>query len=278
MSETGRRNSHLAMRLLRKTPLRFVCAWSQEVNLQPCPRHDHPVLELVYHPNGRGVSHLGDGTALHYREGTVVLYSAHVAHDQYAEEAGTDVCVHLKLPRQVAALLPSAKVFEPTPDTFIHEAFWSLSRTPPNPGPLAAAVLDIRVTALLLELIVASTQPRTSQDHQTALVEQALLFLQNNFASLPDVGTVARHVGVSEDYLRHLFKEKKGISLNQALTYLRIERAKTLLRHSRLPLKSIASQCGFQNDRYFCTRFAALTGMTPGTFRNQPHGATPPPL
>lgn len=42
--------------------------------LQPCPRHDHPVVELVYHPNGRGISYLADGTALHCREGTVAQH------------------------------------------------------------------------------------------------------------------------------------------------------------------------------------------------------------
>ncbi len=102
--------------------------------------------------------------------------------------------------------------------------------------------------------------------------------MQEHFASIACVAEVARHTGVSEDYLRHLFQRLEGISMTQYLARLRLDRAKDLLRHSRLSLKEIASQCGFKTDRYFCTRFLAYTGLSPLAFRKQPVGRRPPDL
>lgn len=265
-------------RLLRAQPLRFVCAWSQETTLRPCPMHDHAVIELVYHPTGRGVTGLAGGTSLSYAPEGVVLYSAHVAHDQTPAQPGADVCVHVEASRAVAALLPAAAYYPPVSDPYVGEEFWSLSRTPAQTDASLAGVLDLRATALLLRVLVAAGQHAEAPDSQAAYIQRAKHYLRDHFATIPDMAAVATHVGVSEDYLRHLFKDREGRSLNQTLNRMRLERAKELLRHSRLPLKAIAEQCGFQNDRYFCTRFTTGVGLTPGEFRNQPRGPKPPPL
>lgn len=264
-------------RLLGEGALTFVCAWSQEA-VHPCPRHDHPVMELVYHPSGSGISSLDDGTTLTYAEGGVVAYAARVAHDQTPSQRGTEVCVQLKVPRAVAVHLPKAAYYAPLSDPYVGEEFWSLSRTASQPEPSLRAVLNLRVTALLLRLHVSARQRDVTSDPREFYVQRARAFLQTHFATVPHIAAVAEHVGVSEDYLRHLFRERERTSLNQEINRLRVERAKELLRHSRLPLKNIAEQCGFQNERYFCTRFAAIAGVTPGAFRNQPRGPRPPPL
>jgi len=278
MPVNGYPESDKTIEFLRSTPLKFVCAWSQETTMRACPMHDHAVMELVYHPSGHGVTTLGDGTALAYGEGGVVLYSAQIPHDQTPSQAGADVCVHVQVSRRVAALFPKSVYYPPVSDPYVGEEFWSLSRTSPQPDAALGAVLDLRVTALLLRLHVAANTREQALDPQTAYLQKARQFLQDHFATVPNVAAVAEHVGVSEDYLRHLFQQREGTTLNQVLTRVRIERAKDLLRHSRLPLKAVAEQCGFQNERYFCTRFAAVTGLTPGGFRNQPRGPRPPPL
>ena len=278
MPKNGSFTPEAAIRLLGSTPLRFVCAWSGETTLSPCPMHDHSVVELVYHPSGQGVTKLTDGTTLAYTAGGVVLYSANVAHDQTQSQAGTDVCVHVQVPEAVAKLLPAAAYYPPVSDPYIGEEFWSLSRTPSQPDKGIGAVLDLRVTALLLRLLVTAPENGGALDAQAAYLRSAREYVQTHFATLPDVSAVAQHVGVSEDYLRHLFRQREDTNINQVITAVRIGRAKELLRHSRLPLKAVAEQCGFQNERYFCTRFTSLVGITPGAFRNQPRGPTPPPL
>lgn len=278
MPQNGSPFTARLLRLLRAHPLRFVCSWSGEATLRPCPMHDHSVIELVYHPSGQGITTLADGTAIPYSHESVVLYGARIAHDQKPTHPGTDVCLHIQAAKAVAALLPRAACYPPVNDPYIGEEFWSLSRTPAQTDPLLASVLDLRATALLMRLLVANGQNKSDADPRADYVHRANHYLRDHFATVPDMAAVAAHVGVSEDYLRHLYKEREGRTLNQTLNRIRIERAKELLRHSRLPLKDIAAQCGFQNDRYFCTRFIDTVGLTPGAFRNQPRGPKPPPL
>lgn len=278
MPRNGSPATERLLRLLRVQPLRFICAWSGETTMRPCPMHEHTVIELVYHPTGRGVTTLGDGTMLTFADESVVFYGAHVAHDQKASYPGADVCVHLRASKTVAALLPRAAYYPPSGDPYVGEEFWSLARTSAQTDAALAAVLDMRVTALLLRLLIAADQGEATADPQADYIRRANQYLRDHFATVPDMATVARHVGVSEDYLRHLYKQREKLTLSQALNRIRIGRAKELLRHSRLPLKDIATQCGFQSDRYFCTRFSANVGLSPSEFRNQPRGRKPPPL
>lgn len=240
--------------------------------------HEHEVMELVYHPSGEGITCLDDGTEIFYSDRSVVLYSARVSHDQIPSRPGADVCIHLNVPPKVARLLPPADYFAHLSDPSIGEEFWSLSRAIPMSGSLTSCILDLRVTALLLRLCAISESEIRISDPQKLFVQNARLFMQEHFASIECVAEVATHTAVSEDYLRHLFQRLEGISMTQYLARLRLDRAKDLLRHSRLPLKAIASQCGFKTDRYFCTRFLAYTGLSPLAFRKQPGGAPPPDL
>lgn len=235
-------------------------------------------MELVYHPSGEGMTCLQDGTEIFYSDRSVVLYSARVPHDQTPARPGADVCIHLNVPPKAADLFPSADCFPHLSDPSIGEEFWSLSRVVPMSGFPTSCILDLRVTALLLRLCSISESEVPIFDPQKVIVQNAGRFMQEHFASIESVAEVALHAGVSEDYLRHLFQRLKGVSMTQYLARLRLERAKVLLRHSRLPLKAIASQCGFKTDRYFCTRFLAYTGVSPLVFRKQPGGPRPPDL
>jgi AraC-like DNA-binding protein len=263
--------------LLRK-PATFVCGWSQETTRRRCPMHEHEVMELVYHPSGEGITCLGDGKKIFYSDRSVVLYSARVPHDQAPTRPGSDVCIHLNVPPKVARLLPPADCFTDLSDPSIGEEFWSLSRAIPISGSPTSCIFDLRVTALLLRICAISDSEIRISDPQKVFVQNARQFMQENFASIDSVAEVAQSTGVSEDYLRHLFQRLEGISMTQYLARLRLDRAKDLLRHSRLPLKAIASQCGFKTERYFCTRFLAYTGLSPGAFRKRPGGPRPPDL
>jgi AraC-like DNA-binding protein len=97
--------------------------------------------------------------------------------------------------------------------------------------------------------------------------QEACAYIREHFACIDRMQEVADHVGVSYDHLRHVFKRDRGMGLNEFLSMVRMERAKSLLLHSRLPIKTIASQCGFKTDRYFSTCFRQAVGLSPGRFR-----------
>jgi len=55
------------------------------------------------------------------------------------------------------------------------------------------------------------------------------------------------------------------------VTLRRVERAKSLLRYSDLPLVDVALEVGFSNQAHFTDQFHRVAGATPNAYRrNEP--------
>lgn len=73
--------------------------------------------------------------------------------------------------------------------------------------------------------------------------------------------------GLSVNYMRKVFKDITGISLNQYLSDFRFEKAKELLLGTDLPANKIGEMVGFDNTKYFYISFKKYSGKTPDHFR-----------
>ena len=80
---------------------------------------------------------------------------------------------------------------------------------------------------------------------------------------------LAAAVGVSKDYLSHIFHQELGFSPWEYLNRYRIERAKTLLRETTRSITEIAIQVGFDDLSYFSRVFTKHAGCSPRTYREQ---------
>ena len=254
-------------------PLQFLCGWRGDTNGY-FPMHSHPVMELVYHPSGSGITTLEDGRKIEFQPHGTVIYPARLRHDQRMFKLGVDICLQVSQSSEESWLsealyIPPDSFGTRRADRFVRTEFLHLAQV--RPDPIRRVELDFRITALLARLLQLSplaareNLPSSPETH----VDRARKFICENYARITSAGEIAQHVGVSEDYLRHLFIEHGGTGLNRLLNQTRIERAKELLIHSKLPIKEIASLSGFKTERYLSTRFKQLTGTGPGMFRRQ---------
>ncbi len=79
---------------------------------------------------------------------------------------------------------------------------------------------------------------------------------------------IAKAAMLSEFHFLRTFKQCYGLSPNQYLTKVRMEKAANLLRHrSSLSIKEIADQCGYQDLHYFSKTFKKTYGRTPSGFK-----------
>lgn len=78
---------------------------------------------------------------------------------------------------------------------------------------------------------------------------------------------VAEHFSFTPNYLGLMFKEEKGKSFSEYLITLRMEKAKELLRDSKLKIYEIAEQVGYRYLPYFSRQFKEAYGMTPIEYR-----------
>ena len=89
------------------------------------------------------------------------------------------------------------------------------------------------------------------------------------------IASLAELSGYSYDRFRHVFKERYALSPLRYLLLKRLDYAKSLLRHTQLPISEIASVSGFVNDAQFCNMFKREVGLTPRKFRTNNKGLDP---
>ncbi|WP_164821733.1 helix-turn-helix domain-containing protein [Paenibacillus koleovorans] len=81
------------------------------------------------------------------------------------------------------------------------------------------------------------------------------------------ISSLSEKFNISEVYLRKLFKNRHGVTLQEYVTSLKIEKAQELLIRTELSLKEIVQQIGYVDTASFSRKFRLQVGMTPGEYR-----------
>ena len=80
---------------------------------------------------------------------------------------------------------------------------------------------------------------------------------------------IADQLGMSQSYLSRQFRSGTGMSINDAVQHVRIDKVCKLLGQSSQPVEQIARQAGYSNTKYFFVLFKKYTGKTPVQFRSE---------
>lgn len=104
-----------------------------------------------------------------------------------------------------------------------------------------------------------------------ARIEQALLYLEQNFQQQPDLQELADCVGLSEHHFQRVFSRWAGISPKRFLQFLTVEYAKKLLQESKSVLDA-TYESGLSSPGRLHDLFINCEAMTPGEFKNQAEG------
>ena len=147
-------------------------------------------------------------------------------------------------------------------------------------GYQAAALLDRmmkgkRPPRHLPEIAPAGVVVRRSTDvlaTDDADVIRAVQFIRENACRSIHVPEVVHHVSVSRAALEPRFRHVLGRTMHQEIRRVQIERAKTLLAGTDLPIKQVAQQAGFKTVQYLTRSFRAVTGHPPAAFRRRRPG------
>ena len=101
-----------------------------------------------------------------------------------------------------------------------------------------------------------------------SVIADAKSYIDENFKStMLSIWELARRAGISEVYLRRLFKARYGISPQKYINSVRIENAKRLMKYHFLTLDECARESGFSSLQYFCRIFKEAEGISPGNYR-----------
>ena len=121
-------------------------------------------------------------------------------------------------------------------------------------------ILLICITRHINELLVL--------DCHNKRLRAAVTFIQENFAGDISVGDLAGRINISERYLRQLFERHLGLSPNEYICKVRIDKAVQLLSSLsyQYSIKEICYMCGFKTPQYFTKVFRQIIGVTPSEY------------
>lgn len=100
-----------------------------------------------------------------------------------------------------------------------------------------------------------------------SLVEEAKLFIMENYSKDISLDEVSGKVDVSPYYFTRLFKEETGETFLEYLTGLRMDKAKELMKDQSISVKDICTRVGYADPNYFSRIFKKAVGMTPTEYR-----------
>ncbi len=137
--------------------------------------------------------------------------------------------------------------------------------------PGSELVVDKLTEIVLVELIRINFGRQDRSPFIQALsdkqISKALRHLHNNPHTQWTLEKLASEIGMSRAAFAKRFKELVGHPMFEYLTSVRIQKAKELLRESKLPLYEVASRVGYESDLAFTKTFKKHTGTTPIRYR-----------
>lgn len=133
---------------------------------------------------------------------------------------------------------------------------------------------DLLLTSKLYEFfyVLCELYPNreiTSEVKQQKYIEDALQFIEQNYANHITVNDVAKHISIDRSYLHRLFKQYLNKSPQQFLLNLRIEKSCFLLANSSLKIGDIARSVGYKDVLLFSKIFKQIKNCTPSEYRKR---------
>jgi LacI family transcriptional regulator len=112
-----------------------------------------------------------------------------------------------------------------------------------------------------------STDTFVSRDPK---VTKAIQFMFSHYHEPMRLADIATATGLSKSSLYVVFQNDLERTPMDVLTYIRLRKAKHMLRETNEKVQVIAADCGFGLIANLCHQFKQSTGMTPTAYRKQP--------
>lgn len=254
--------------------------------------HYHEELEFVHIVDGSGTLFIGDRIKA-IQPGETVLIPSQTPHywlfdtfqDQELEmESINCIVLHLKKNLGIENLLAMPELqavkqlFEHSDRGFYLDKTNSKLLKNHFEQVLNASNLDKLISLFkLLECIQDSSKEMLTSENYAMLhqsedqhrMNNLMDYIRENYKQPIKLVDLASLAGLTENSFCRYFKQKTGKTPVQFITELRVSHACTQLRNSKMSLKEICYDSGFNNFVSFHKNFKNILGLTPLQFRQQ---------
>lgn len=136
------------------------------------------------------------------------------------------------------------------------------------PGPKSEEFIRSVTDSLTLHLLRSNSGPAVQAAFRpSAPVERTRALIEASLSEGLTLEDLAEEAGVSRSHFARRFRAETGVSPHRYQSIQRVEKAKMMLRESRMSLVDIAIELGFCSQSHFTQVFRAHAGATPRRFR-----------
>lgn len=124
----------------------------------------------------------------------------------------------------------------------------------------------------LVDILEAAIDLReaVSQKKYNALLEEAKSYIEHHYVDEDiSLNSTAASVNLSANHFSRIFSQEMGQTFVEYLTFVRMERAKELLRTTSMKSAEIAYAVGYKDAHYFSYLFKKTQKCTPREFRHR---------
>ncbi|MCC8088723.1 MAG: helix-turn-helix domain-containing protein [Rikenellaceae bacterium] len=127
---------------------------------------------------------------------------------------------------------------------------------------------------ILIEQVKATYQAQYHADKHKMSREYQIymefsLLLRQNFTAQHHLSFYADKMGLSLQHLSRVIKKMTGKNATKIIDSLLLMEAKSRLKFSSAPIKTLASDIGFTNTSFFYRWFKTRTGLTPQQYKEE---------
>ena len=121
-----------------------------------------------------------------------------------------------------------------------------------------------RVWDIISNLLELNPSMHQSIDELFEIIDD---FISAHYMEALSLQGVCSRFNISQTYLSRLFRKHRGMSFNDYLTVLRIDRAKEIIAENKdVKLKDVAQMVGYPDSSYFSKVFRQQVGCSPSQY------------
>jgi AraC family transcriptional regulator len=223
------------------------------------------VLEGEYQETVKG------GALQSYGPATLIAKPAGTVHENHLGSAPVD-CLVIELRTDTLAALEDS--IPPLVDVLVQRS----AQIARYGGRLRAEltrrddVTPLAVEGLVCELLAELARtPTRKPDVRSHWLTRARDLLHDE-PGPQSLSELARRIGLHPIYVARAFRARFGCAVGDYVRCLRVERARRLLHHTRLPLAEIAAQAGYSDQSHMTRDFRRAFDQSPAAYRRAARG------
>ena len=237
------------------------------------------VIKIAPSPGGRIID--GRSSCQQATAGDIVIVPANTPHQCWSDTDSKFILLSLEptqFKRMAWESIDPERVelmpLFPQPEPLIYQIALSLKTELETDAAGSRLYAETMANALAVHLLKHyTTQKATVRDATGGLpkakLKQVTDYINEYLNQDLSLNELAAMVQMSPTYFGSLFKQATGLAPHQYVVHQRVNRAKTMLLNSHLPIAEIATETGFADQSHLTRHMRRLLGVRPKQLRQQ---------